>query len=58
MNCNQDGLDNINLFSVITIISFTLLVPIAIIMEGVKFTPSFLQQYTVCITLSVLKIMA
>lgn len=42
----EDGLDNINLFSIITIISFTLLVPIAITMEGVKFTPSFLQQYT------------
>lgn len=43
----QEGLDNINLFSTITIISFSLLVPIAIVMEGFKFTPSYLQQYSV-----------
>ena len=40
----QDTLDNINLFSVITIISFILLVPAAILLEGVKFTPSYLQS--------------
>ncbi|XP_044503778.1 phosphoenolpyruvate/phosphate translocator 2, chloroplastic-like [Mangifera indica] len=40
----EETLDNINLFSVITIISFTLLVPAAIFIEGVKFTPSFLQS--------------
>ncbi|XP_022741927.1 phosphoenolpyruvate/phosphate translocator 2, chloroplastic-like [Durio zibethinus] len=40
----EDTLDNINLFSVITIISFILLVPAAILMEGVKFTPSYLQS--------------
>lgn len=42
----EDGLDNINLFSIMTIISFTLLVPTAILMEGIRFTPAYLQQYT------------
>ncbi|KAF9666384.1 hypothetical protein SADUNF_Sadunf16G0223900 [Salix dunnii] len=40
----EETLDNINLFSVITIISFILLVPAAIFMEGFKFTPSYLQS--------------
>ncbi|KAK3033034.1 hypothetical protein RJ639_035660 [Escallonia herrerae] len=40
----EESLDNINLFSVITIISFILLVPIAIFMEGVKFSPSYLES--------------
>ncbi|XP_059294163.1 phosphoenolpyruvate/phosphate translocator 2, chloroplastic-like isoform X1 [Lycium ferocissimum] len=39
----EEALDNINLFSIITIISFILLVPAAILMEGIKFTPSYLQ---------------
>lgn len=39
----EEALDNINLFSIITIISFVLLVPVAILMEGVKFSPSYLQ---------------
>lgn len=39
----QEALDNINLFSVITIISFVLLVPVAILIDGFKFTPSQLQ---------------
>ncbi|CAN0904145.1 Phosphoenolpyruvate/phosphate translocator 2, chloroplastic [Linum grandiflorum] len=37
----EETLDNINLFSVITIISFLLLVPSAISIEGIKFTPSY-----------------
>ncbi|OMO59208.1 Drug/metabolite transporter [Corchorus capsularis] len=37
----EDTLDNINLFSVITVISFILLVPCAILLEGVRFTPSY-----------------
>ncbi|XP_062152847.1 phosphoenolpyruvate/phosphate translocator 2, chloroplastic-like isoform X2 [Alnus glutinosa] len=40
----EEALDNVNLFSVITIISFILLVPAAIFLEGVKFTPSYLQS--------------
>ncbi|XP_022864186.1 triose phosphate/phosphate translocator, non-green plastid, chloroplastic-like isoform X3 [Olea europaea var. sylvestris] len=40
----EDSLDNITLFSLITIMSFILLAPAAIFIEGVKFTPSFLQS--------------
>ncbi|XP_007215759.2 phosphoenolpyruvate/phosphate translocator 2, chloroplastic [Prunus persica] len=40
----KESLDNINLFSVITIISFILLVPSAILLEGVKFTPAYLHS--------------
>ncbi|XP_022895123.1 phosphoenolpyruvate/phosphate translocator 2, chloroplastic-like isoform X2 [Olea europaea var. sylvestris] len=39
----EETLDNINLFSIITIISFLLLVPVAILMDGVKFSPAYLQ---------------
>lgn len=37
-------MDNITLFSIITIMSFILLAPVAIFMEGVKFTPAFLES--------------
>ncbi|KAE8021521.1 hypothetical protein FH972_007405 [Carpinus fangiana] len=40
----EETLDNVNLLSVITIISFILLVPAAIFLEGVKFSPSYLQS--------------
>ncbi|CAL1391770.1 unnamed protein product [Linum trigynum] len=40
----EETLDNVNLFSVITIISFLLLVPSAIYIEGIKFTPSYLKS--------------
>ncbi|XP_028772282.1 phosphoenolpyruvate/phosphate translocator 2, chloroplastic [Neltuma alba] len=40
----EESLDNINLYSVISIISFILAIPFAISMEGFKFTPSFLQS--------------
>lgn len=40
----EDTMDNINLFSVMTIISFILLVPAAILIDGVKFSPSYLQS--------------
>ncbi|KAJ0053509.1 hypothetical protein Pint_02761 [Pistacia integerrima] len=40
----EETLDNVNLFSVITILSFILLVPAAIFLEGIKFTPSYLQS--------------
>ncbi|KAL1553363.1 holo-[acyl-carrier-protein] synthase [Salvia divinorum] len=43
MRKNDESLDNINLFSIITIISFLFLAPAAIILEGVKFSPSYLQ---------------
>ncbi|WRX19407.1 Sugar phosphate transporter domain - like 9 [Theobroma cacao] len=40
----EDAMDNITLFSIITVMSFILLAPAAIFMEGVKFTPSYLQS--------------
>ncbi|CAK9138608.1 unnamed protein product [Ilex paraguariensis] len=40
----EESLDNITLFSIITIMSFILLAPAAIFMEGVKFTPAYLQS--------------
>ncbi|KAH9550835.1 hypothetical protein CY35_10G092600 [Sphagnum magellanicum] len=39
----EGSLDNINLFSIITIMSFFLLTPATLLVEGVKFTPSYLQ---------------
>ncbi|GMP33756.1 hypothetical protein CsSME_00006936 [Camellia sinensis var. sinensis] len=39
----EDSLDNITLFSIITILSFILLAPVTFFVEGVKITPSFLQ---------------
>lgn len=39
----QEAMDTINLFSVITIISFILLVPVAILIDGFKLTPWELQ---------------
>ncbi|KAJ8449091.1 hypothetical protein Cgig2_004146 [Carnegiea gigantea] len=39
----EESLDNINLFSIITIMSFILLAPATIFMEGVKFTPAYLE---------------
>ncbi|CAK8541309.1 unnamed protein product [Lathyrus sativus] len=40
----EESLDNITLFSIITIMSFFLLAPAAIFMEGVKFTLAYLQS--------------
>ena len=40
----QESMDNITLFSIITIMSFILLAPVTIFMEGVKFTPAYLQS--------------
>nr|XP_043637573.1 triose phosphate/phosphate translocator, non-green plastid, chloroplastic-like [Erigeron canadensis] len=40
----EESLDNITLFSVITIMSFLLFTPIALLVEGVKFTPAYLQS--------------
>lgn len=37
------GLDNINLFSIITMLSFVILLPVALFTEGVKFTPSAIR---------------
>ncbi|XP_050224128.1 triose phosphate/phosphate translocator, non-green plastid, chloroplastic [Mercurialis annua] len=40
----EDSMDNITLFSIITIMSFFLLTPVTLFMEGVKFTPAYLQS--------------
>ncbi|CAK8563032.1 unnamed protein product [Lathyrus sativus] len=40
----EESMDNITLFSIITVMSFFLSVPLTIFMEGVKFTPSYLQS--------------
>ncbi|CAM6091511.1 unnamed protein product [Calypogeia fissa] len=39
----EGSLDNINLFSIITVMSFFLLAPVTYFTEGIKFTPSYLQ---------------
>ncbi|KAL9249873.1 Phosphoenolpyruvate/phosphate translocator 2, chloroplastic-like protein [Drosera capensis] len=39
----EESLDNITLFSIITIMSFILIAPAAILVEGVKFTPTYLE---------------
>ncbi|OVA16975.1 Drug/metabolite transporter [Macleaya cordata] len=44
MGKKEESLDNITLFSIMTIMSFILNVPLTIFMEGVKFTPSYLQS--------------
>lgn len=40
----EGSLDNINLFSIITIMSFFLLLPVTLFAEGVKFTPQALTS--------------
>lgn len=40
----EESVDNITLFSIMTIMSFVLLAPVALVVEGVKFTPSYLQS--------------
>ncbi|KAM1397781.1 hypothetical protein ACFX2I_015322 [Malus domestica] len=40
----EANMDNITLFSIITVMSFFLLTPVAIFMEGVKFTPTVMQS--------------
>uniref|UniRef100_A0A6N2MD22 Sugar phosphate transporter domain-containing protein n=1 Tax=Salix viminalis TaxID=40686 RepID=A0A6N2MD22_SALVM len=40
----EESMDNITLFSIITIMSFILLAPVTIFMDGVKFTPAYLQS--------------
>ncbi|XP_076944814.1 phosphoenolpyruvate/phosphate translocator 2, chloroplastic-like [Bidens hawaiensis] len=39
----EEALDNINLFSVMTIVSLFMLIPFVFLLEGVKFTPEYLQ---------------
>ncbi|KAJ4960820.1 hypothetical protein NE237_020730 [Protea cynaroides] len=39
----EESLDNITLFSIITIMSFIMCFPLTLFMEGVKFTPAYMQ---------------
>uniref|UniRef100_A0A0A9FJ92 Sugar phosphate transporter domain-containing protein n=1 Tax=Arundo donax TaxID=35708 RepID=A0A0A9FJ92_ARUDO len=41
---DNDAMDDINLFSVITVLSFLLSCPLMLFAEGVKFTPGYLQS--------------
>ncbi|CAL4965558.1 unnamed protein product [Urochloa decumbens] len=41
---DKDAMDDINLFSVITVLSFLLSCPLMLFVEGVKFTPGYLQS--------------
>jgi len=40
----EDSLDDINLFSIITIMAFLLSAPLMLSVEGIKFSPSYLQS--------------
>ncbi|KAK7389082.1 hypothetical protein VNO78_23914 [Psophocarpus tetragonolobus] len=40
----QESVDNITLFSMITVMSFFLSAPVSLLMEGAKFTPTYLQS--------------
>jgi solute carrier family 35 protein E1 len=43
-HAGKAGLDNINLFSILTIMSFLILAPIAIATEGIVVTPALIQS--------------
>ncbi|KAL5647877.1 hypothetical protein ACJX0J_042232, partial [Zea mays] len=40
----EDSLDDINLFSIITVMTFLLSAPLMLCVEGIKFSPSYLQN--------------
>ncbi|XP_010440680.1 PREDICTED: phosphoenolpyruvate/phosphate translocator 1, chloroplastic isoform X2 [Camelina sativa] len=40
----DDSLDNITLFSIITLMSLVLMAPVTFFSEGIKFTPSYIQS--------------
>ncbi|CAO2819067.1 unnamed protein product [Amaranthus hypochondriacus] len=39
----EESMDNITLFSIITLMSFVILAPVTVFMEGVTFTPTYLE---------------
>lgn len=41
---SQETLDDINLFSIMTVMSFLLSAPLMLSVEGIKFSPSYLQS--------------
>ncbi|BAT76077.1 hypothetical protein VIGAN_01403500 [Vigna angularis var. angularis] len=40
----EESMDNITLFSIITVMSFLISAPLTLLVEGVKFTPTYLQS--------------
>uniref|UniRef100_A0A452Y4D8 Sugar phosphate transporter domain-containing protein n=1 Tax=Aegilops tauschii subsp. strangulata TaxID=200361 RepID=A0A452Y4D8_AEGTS len=40
----EETLDDINLFSIMTVMSFLLSVPLMLYLEGIKFSPSYVQS--------------
>nr|CAD1822849.1 unnamed protein product [Ananas comosus var. bracteatus] len=44
MGKKEESLDNINLFSIITIMSLFLTIPVMLLAEGIKFTPSYMHS--------------
>jgi solute carrier family 35 protein E1 len=40
----QDNLDDVNLFSIMTVMAFLLSAPLMLSVEGIKFSPSYLQS--------------
>ncbi|EXB29620.1 Phosphoenolpyruvate/phosphate translocator 1 [Morus notabilis] len=40
----EEAIDNVTLFSIITVMSFLLLAPVTLFMDGVKFTPAYIQS--------------
>jgi solute carrier family 35 protein E1 len=40
----EESMDDINLFSLITVLSFLLSCPLMLLAEGVKFSPAYLQS--------------
>lgn len=45
-NIKQGTMDNINIFSVITIMAFFICMPVVLLIEGVHFTPGAIAEYT------------
>ncbi|THU45167.1 hypothetical protein C4D60_Mb02t15020 [Musa balbisiana] len=43
MFLGEETMDNITLFSIITVMSFFLLAPVSLLVEGIKFTPSYMR---------------
>jgi hypothetical protein len=44
MTMQEESMDDINLFSLITVLSFLLSCPLMLLVEGVKFSPAYLHS--------------
>jgi hypothetical protein len=51
----QESLDDINLFSVMTVMAFLLSAPLMLSVEGIKFSPSYLQSTVSIVNLEKLR---